>query len=174
MGGLGQSSMIHNFRERLEFSIAASDEPFWREVYKKAFPKMVGMSLVDDLSMQKMGIDRIVELENRKQILVDEKKRETVYPDILLEYESADTTGSPGWMEKDLAIDYIAYAFMPTQRVYLFPWDILKRAWDHYKPEWKETYPIIPARNDGYTTYSVAVPIHILTKAVSTASIIQL
>jgi hypothetical protein len=63
---------------------------------------------------------------------------------------------------------------MPTQRVYLFPWDFLKRAWDHYKEKWLADYEHIPGYNSNYTTWSVAVPISILQKAVTTATVIQL
>jgi hypothetical protein len=171
---MGEPIMIHDFNERLQFSLEASCEPFWEAVYNKAFPTMTDLKTIDDLSKQRLGIDRVVFLENGKEIYIDEKKREKVYSDILLEYISVDTTGAPGWMEKDLAIDYIAYAFMPTQRVYLFPWDFLKRAWDHYKEKWLADYEHIPGYNSNYTTWSVAVPISILQKAVTTATVIQL
>jgi len=167
--------MIHNFAEMLVYSEEASDEPFWREVYKKAFPNMVNEMLGSgNTESQRMGIDRVVLLANGKMLKIDEKKRQRCYPDILLEYVSVDTTGAPGWIEKDLPIDYIAYAFMPTKRVYLLPWDMLKRAWDHYKKDWLAKYKIPPAQNNGYKTLSVAVPIDILLNAVKSASIIQL
>ena len=167
--------MIHDFNEKLEESIKASDEPFWDAIYKKAFPNMVNHMLADaDTQSQRMGIDRVILLANGKTIFIDEKKRTQVYDDILLEYMSIDTTGAPGWIEKDLAIDYLAYAFMPNQTVYLFPWDILRRAWLHYKDKWMDTYLKVPGYNATYTTWSVAVPIKTLQNAVTTATIIRL
>jgi len=63
---------------------------------------------------------------------------------------------------------------MPTQRVYLYPWELLRRAWLHYRDEWKAEYKIVLAQNNGYTTHSVAVPIAVVGNAVKTAMVIQL
>lgn len=173
---MGQPGIrVHNFERDLKFSEEASDEAFWDAIYKKAFPNMVNHMLCSgDTKSQRMGIDRLVLLSNGKVLRIDEKKRREVYDDILLEFVSVDTTGAPGWIEKDLAIDYLAYAFMPIERVYLFPWDMLRRAWKYYKREWIARYPRITAQNDGYKTFSVAVPIDTLRRSVSIASVIQL
>lgn len=172
---MGQSSIEHNFKQSLEYSESASDEPFWDSVYRKAFPNLVNQMLASgDTISQRMGIDRVIILDNGKVLMIDEKKRAEVYQDILLEYLSVSTTGAPGWIEKDLAIDFLAYAFMPIKRVYLFPWPLLRRAWIHYREDWIKTYRKVTAHNNGYDTLSVAIPIHVLVKAVSNASIIQL
>ncbi len=172
---MGQSGIaVHDFEEQLEFSEAASDEPFWDAVYQKAFPDMVGQfACKGNNTGQRLGIDRVVQLASGKTLYIDEKKRRKVYDDILLEYISVDTTGALGWMEKDLSIDYLAYAFMPTGRVYLFPWEILRRAWRLYKADWMDKYRKVPAQNPGYRTWSVAVPIKVLRQAVSSASSVQ-
>lgn len=173
---MGQPGIVtHDFRTSLAFSEAASDESFWEAVYRKAFPNLVNLMLASaDTLSQRMGIDRVIILGNGQVLKIDEKKRAEVYPDILLEYISVDTTGAPGWIEKDLAIDYLAYAFMPTKKVYLFPWPILRRAWEYFKTAWIAAYPKITAQNNGYKTISVAVPIDVLVKAVTRASVIQL
>ena len=167
--------MTHDFQEQLRYSEAMSHESFWQKIYEKAFPNMVSNMLASgDVKSQRMGIDRVVLLNNGKSLYIDEKKRRKDYDDILLEHISISTTGAPGWMEKNLAIDYLAYAFMPSQRVYLFPWPILRRAWLYYKDQWIDNYNRVPAINNGYETISVAVPIAVLLNAVKTASIIQL
>ena len=166
---------IHDFQEQLAFSETASDEPFWDAVYKKAFPNMVSHMLgCGDVESQRQGIDRIILLASGRVLKIDEKKRKKEYDDILLEYVSVDTTGAPGWIEKDLAIDYLAYAFMQSERVYLFDWCMLRRAWLYHKNAWLVHYKIPPARNDQYNTLSVAVPITELLRVVKNASIIQL
>lgn len=168
------ASPIHNFNERLAYSEAASCEPFWDAVYHKAFPNLINhMQCNGNTASQRQGVDRVLHLSNGKTLYVDEKKRTQVYQDILLEYVSVSTTGAPGWMEKDLMIDYLAYAFMPTKRVYLFPWLMLRRAWLHYRDEWIDQYPRVVAMNREYETYSVAVPIKVVQKAVSLSSIID-
>jgi len=166
---------IHDFKERLAYSEKSSDEPFWFEVYKNAFPNIVNiMSCPGDTKSQRDGIDRIVLLTSGKIIKIDEKKREKEYKDILLEYLSNDYTGAVGWIEKDLLIDYLAYAFMQTKKVYIFPWDILKRVWYENKKEWLEKYKIPPAQNKGYKTFNVAIPIEILSNKIKEALVVQL
>jgi hypothetical protein len=50
---------------------------------------------------------------------------------------------------------------------------MLRRTWKHFKSEWLEKYPTIPAQNKGYKTLSVAVPIPVLREAVNRAALIQ-
>lgn len=174
-------TVIHDFRQQLEWSEAAGYEPFWGAVYKKAFPNLVNhMMCSGDTASQRMGVDRLLYLANGKIIAIDEKKRKEQYPDILLEYISVNTTGAPGWMNKDLAIDYLAYAFIPTKRCYLFPWPFLRRAWLHYRDQWIEEgekksngFRIVEAKNVKYKTLSVAVPIKAVQDAVQLAAIID-
>jgi hypothetical protein len=168
------SAPIHDFRERLAWSEAASTEPFWDAVYRKAFPNLVNhMQASGDTHSQRLGIDRVLILANGRTLYIDEKKRSQEYGDILLEYLSNDVTRAPGWIEKDLAIDYLAYAFMQSKRCYLFPWAMLRRAWLHFGEQWRRDYRPVVAQNVGYQTWSVPVPIPVLRKAVSTASIID-
>jgi hypothetical protein len=167
--------MIHDFAERLKFSEEASAEPFWDAVYRKAFPNMVNhMPCPGDVESQRKGIDRLILLDNGKTLKIDEKKRESEYDDILLEFVSVDTTGAPGWIEKNLAIDYLAYAFVKSKRCYLFPWPFLRKAWLCNGVSWKQQYQIIVAQNNGYKTLSVAIPINALYKAVNRATRIDI
>ena len=167
-------SDIHNFDERLQWSEAQSDEPFWDAVYRKAFPNLVNHMLGSgDTESQRKGIDRVILLANGKTLYVDEKKRGKMYDDILLEFLSVDTTGAVGWIEKDLQIDYLAYAFMPNRCVYLFDWQMLRRAWIENGESWKQKYKIIKAQNKNYTTHSVAVPIKTLLVSLVKATIIE-
>lgn len=164
---------VHDFKERNAWSLSVSDEPFWNAVYKKAFPGLIHTELNTDLVRQKQGIDRVLYLGNGNVLYIDEKKRGKVYPDILLEYISVDSTGAPGWIEKDLTMDYLAYAFVPAKLCYLFPWPMLRRAWLQYRNSWKQAYKPVIARNATYSTYSLPVPLAVLQKAVSTASVID-
>jgi hypothetical protein len=171
--------MGRTFHEDLAFSLGASEATFWDAVYRKAFPNLIGTELVTDLEKQKDGIDRALYLINGNVLWVDEKVRREVYPDILLEHTSNVDRGTPGWMEKDLAMDYLAYAFLPTKVCYLFPWPLLRRAWLKYRLKWRTQYwDTVPGKtrlNGGrcYYTHSVAVPIDVLQRAVTTASIID-
>lgn len=151
---------MNDFKTDLAWSMSASTEDFWDAVYRKAFPNMVGhIANPDDGIAQRQGVDRHIFLANGKTINIDEKKRREVWSDILLEYVSNDQTNAPGWMDKDLSIDYLAYAFMPTKCCHLLPWPTLRLAWLKHRTDWLSTYPTVPAKNIGYTTLSVAVPI---------------
>lgn len=167
--------MIKNdFRLDLAYSQVSSEEDFWQAVYRKAFPNLVNqMACPGDHESQRMGIDRIILLSNGMTIKIDEKKRRTEYKDILLEFLSNDKTGALGWVEKNLAINYIAYAFMESRRVYLLDWQMLKRVWLKFGDEWKRTYKIVKAPNSQYTTHSVAVPIDVLLSKIKSATIID-
>jgi hypothetical protein len=167
------------FEDDLEFSLEASKEEFWQAVYRKAFPNLMGTELVTDLERQKEGIDRAIYLSNGNVLWVDEKVRRKEYNDILLEHTSNVQRCTLGWMEKDLAIDYLAYGFLTSKRCYLFPWPMLRRAWLRFRVVWRHKYTdtipgttVIPGRG-AYMTHSVAVPIDVLQRAVTTAAIID-
>lgn len=170
--------MPHDFEESLAFSHTASDLPFWREVYEKAFLGMVAM--VDhrkDGDHQRAGIDRSVILENSKQILIDEKVRRRnqktgiVYEDIALEYLSDEARRVPGWVCKPLLADYIAYAIAPLGRCYLLPVIQLQKAWVTHGKQWQgNCQHQIKALNESngrkWVTVSIGVPVSEVFKAI--------
>jgi hypothetical protein len=171
---------VHDFTERLAWSEKHADEVFWSAAYKQFFPSMINaMQASGDYPTQRLGVDRLVYLNNDRIVRIDEKKREKEYSDIALEF--VHTTGKShmskrkaqnyqGWMEKNLVIDYIAYSFMPSKRVYFLDWLILRRAWMENKDEWKQKYFISHAPNRGYFTHSVCVPIDVLMSAMGSSS----
>jgi hypothetical protein len=171
----------HSFKAQLAWSEAQSDEPFWDAVYRKAFPNLVShVTGPGDYDSQRQGVDRVLVLSNNRLLRIDEKKRSANYPDILLEYVSVDVTGALGWIEKDLSIDYLAYAFMPALKVYLLPWILLRKAWKENREAWmskaeerREGFRVVQAQNFGYSTWSLAVPIPNLYSAINRASIIE-
>lgn len=157
---------MYDFAESLAASHAASDLPIWEEIYRASFPGFVSMvDHRDDGEHQRAGIDRSVILANSKQILIDEKVRGRnkitgkVYEDIALEYLSNEGRGVPGWVCKPLRADYIAYAIAPLGRCYLLPVMQLQLAWQRSGGYWREKYPSVRAKNSGYTTVSVGVPV---------------
>ena len=162
---------MNNFNDDLKFSYQAGDEEFWEKVYHKAFPNMVNsMPCPGNTISQRMGIDRIIHLSSGKTLAIDEKKRRKEWDDIALECVANATTKAPGWIEKDLAIDYMAYAFIESKRCYLFPWQQLRRAWLLCGDKWKSEYGIKEARNPNYVTLFVPVPTAKLLSAVAYAS----
>jgi hypothetical protein len=141
----------------------------WEQVYRQAFPTFATMYAIrKDGWAQRGGIDRLIILESGKTLWVEEKLREKDYPDILIEYYSDRERKIPGWIAKDLACDYIAYAFLPSGRCYLLPFQQLRLCWQRYRRQWVQQYgPPIEAQNEGYVSVSVAVPIGVLLAALS-------
>jgi len=164
-------SKINDFKKDLAYSCEKSSEVFWDSFYHKAFPDMLfAREVPDNCQGQKFGIDRVVYLRSGKTIFIDEKKRRKSYGDILLEYKSnSNAAVNNGWMNKDLLIDYIAYAFIPDKKVYLLDWCNLKRVWFENGSKWFKNalsgvdgFKHVKAQNASYKTLSIAVPIKIL------------
>lgn len=166
--------MTHDFHERLAWGEQAGDEPFWDAVYNKAFHGVVAIQRNSGKNLgQYLGVDRWIMLSNGQTLRVDEKKRSREYGDIALEYLSNDRTGAKGWIEKDLPIDWLAYAFMATGRCYLFPWPVLRRIWGEHGEEWKRKHGTKVADNRDYRTHFVPVPISVLLDAVRQAQVVE-
>jgi hypothetical protein len=163
-------SRIHDFEERLTFSQSFEDAAWWIDIYRAAFPNVVSATSVRaDGWAQRGGIDRVITLSSGKTITVDEKVREKTWPDILLERWSDEKRKAPGWIQKALACDFIAYAFVPTATCYLLPTLTLQRAWRERGRDWINRYPEIRAHNRGWTTVNIPVPIGVLFAAITDA-----
>lgn len=160
--------MIHKFQTSLAMAEAQLDAPWWEQVYRQAFPDFAGMYAVrQDGWAQRAGIDRLVILRSGRTVAIEEKIRTETWPDILLERWSDEQRRLPGWTQRDLACDYLAYALVPAQVCYLLPFQDLRRAWRRHGRAWIKRYREVRAENRGYTTVSVAVPVEQLLQALA-------
>jgi hypothetical protein len=161
----------NNFEADLKFSQEAQNEACWLEAYKKAFGDFdAAISHHQDGYHQRAGVDRSVIFKNTKRILIDEKiRRIEDTGDILLEYISNDRTGAPGWVEKPLLADWIAYAFFPSGTAYMLPVLQLQKVWRENKDSWIRKYRKIQARNSSYFTINVPVPTRVLMDCINGA-----
>lgn len=151
--------MLHDFRASLAMSESYVDAPWWIEVYRKAFPSLASAVPVrEDGWAQRGGIDRVLTLKTGRTYTVDEKVRTKDWPDFLLERWSDEARHKPGWVQKPLACDFIAYAFVPSATCYLLPVAQLQRAWRDNGRRWADKYGERRAPNRGYVTTSVPVP----------------
>ena len=165
---------MNDFHEDLKFSHDQSKLPIWDLIYNLAFPTFKTMEEIEqDGWAQRAGIDRLVILESGKIIYIDEKVRRKDYDDILIEYWSDEERKKPGWIAKDSACDYIAYAFLPSKRCYLLPFQQLRKAWKENMTDWVSKYRRVEAQNNGYVTVSVAVPIEILMADIQKAMVVD-
>jgi len=166
-------SRVHRFSESLALSNAFADAEWWIPIYRQAFPKlMTAVSIREDGWAQRGGIDRVLTLQCGRTYTVDEKVRTENWPDILLEQWSDEERRIPGWIQKPLACDFIAYAYAPTETCYLLPVAPLQRAWRQRGREWLVAYGTRRARNPGYTSVGVPVPRDVLMLAIVDAMMV--
>ncbi len=166
--------MTHDFHESLALSETIADAPWWEEIYRKAFSFFESMEIVPSGTPEQLaGIDRIIHLKGGGVINIDEKVRHCDYDDILLEIHSSKEHQTWGWACKPLVCDYIAYAFLPSRRCYLFPFPQLQKALGNHWDDWRRECEEIQAPNPGYTTLSLAVPIAKLQQAITEAGCIR-
>lgn len=165
---------FNNFLEDLNFSLDCRDDEIFDNLYFRAFKTLKRVELVEDLDLQRKGIDKKLHFENGKTVLIDEKKRRKDYGDILLEEYSVWERKVVGWLGRHIHTDYIVYAFMDTGRVHLFPFLLLQRAWIKNYHQWLADFGRKFAINNGYKTSSIPIPTDILLFALKDAGEEQL
>jgi len=157
--------IIHDFHTDLEYSVNLCDDERLDNFYKQAFPLAVKVEFCSDLSEQLKGIDKIIYFQNGNSITVDEKKRRKDYGDILLELWKNKKHRKPGWLFYSQC-DYIVYAVLEANKIYLLPTVLLQMAWKANREQWLSRYMKKEALNDGYITVNIAIPTEILLNAV--------
>jgi hypothetical protein len=146
----------HSFRQQLE---ASYDVEGWGPFYRKYFPDMLGaVPLIGDSKWQRDGVDKIILLPNRDQILIDEKVRHTSYDDFLLERYSNFENRTPGWaVDQSKVCDYVAYAILPLKKACLIPFPLLRATCLANLDKWAVPSREKWALNSGYRTLNYAV-----------------
>ncbi len=186
----------HGFREQLDFSHGAGDEPEWCAAYRKVWPDLAQMiDMRHPGEHQKQGIDRVVILANGNVMTIDEKVRREQWPDLLVEIWSVYENQVPGWtIDPGKKCSHIAYLFMTTRTCILIPFDELRRATIANRAEWEakagpmlrdrphpwgtDGFRWVPALNERdngshYTTWSIAVPRAVIQRAILAAMVVQ-
>lgn len=161
----GAAQPIHRFVDSQ--AVAASyGADWWLPIYRQAFPTLMSaIAIEQDGWAQRAGIDRLLTLACGRTFTVDEKVRTQDWPDVLLERWSDEKRQTPGWVQKPLACDFIAYAYAPAATCILLPVPALQRAWRQHGRQWIGLYGHRRAQNRGYTTISVPVPRGVLMQA---------
>jgi hypothetical protein len=133
--------------------------------------------LGDHMDAQRKGIDVLLVLRNGTTVRLDEKIRGAGRTAVDVALEVSHSHGKPGWLVKDLDIDYIAFGWLASDEVWLLPWPSLRTAWGRAREKWSrladagsEGFRWIESHNDaGYATRSIVVPADALTAAVGKA-----
>lgn len=159
IGEFGGLRVLNNFHKQLKYSESAEGLTLVSGTINTLYPDHILIEEVSDLNYQSKGLDRLIYFDNGEVIGVEHKIRETTYNDILFEFISNDNTNTKGWMEKDLICDYFIYGWNPLHETYTFYWPELKKVWNENKKKWLDKHRRIIAKNYGYNTHSVVVPI---------------
>lgn len=147
---------------------------WWIPIYRQAFPTLMSaVAIEQDGWAQRAGIDRLLTLACGRTFKVDEKIRTQDWPDVLLERWSDEQRRIPGWVQKPLAADFIAYAHAPAATCVLLPVPALQRAWRQHGRQWIGLYGQRRAQNRGYTSVSVPVPRGVLMQAIVEAMFVS-
>lgn len=151
-----------------------AEADWWLPLYRRMFPRLQSaVSVRDDGWAQRGGVDRVLTLKCGRTYTVDEKIRTEDWPDILLEQWSDEARRTPGWVQKPLACDFIAYAYAPSGVCFLLPVVPLQRAWRQHGRKWVELYGQRRARNPRYVSVSVPVPRSVLMQAIVEAMFVS-
>lgn len=158
---------VHSFPDSLELSKLLEKEPWWEELYKIYFPNFSVMANVPEPGWAQIGgVDRVITLRSSKRVIIEEKVRHKDYGDFFLETWSDKKNKKLGWIEKDLACDFIAYVILPKKTCYLLPYLLLRKVWIKNKEFWIKKFKETPSKNEGYTTIGCCVPKVVLLTAI--------
>lgn len=159
---------MNNFKADLEYSTDIRKNEDFNKFYYATFQ----VKLIELVEYQKSkeeqfkGIDKKLHLQNGKVITVEEKCRRKDYGDILLELISNDRTNRKGWIYTCQS-EYLTYFVEPSRKVYLFPVEILKLAWEHNKEDWEKKYRKVSADNKTYKSVCICIPAEVLKEAIT-------
>lgn len=157
---------MNDFQTDLEYSLEERENEIFDRFYFRVFPNLKTVELVSEIRLQLDGIDKRLIFNNGKAVLVDEKKRRKDYGDILLEEYSDFERKKIGWLGRHKKTDYIVYAVMPSQKVYLLPFLLLQKAWIRNYKYWTSIYERKFAENEGYRTSNIPIPVNVLLDAI--------
>lgn len=164
--GIRGGIKVHEFHEKLEQSHI--DSPLLERHYQGWFCD-VGLihRIPKDGHAQRSGIDTYVIQEAGKIINTDEKIRDEDYGDILLEYWSNYERRTLGWIMKEQNNEYISYYVKSSDKGFLLPTAVVQKTFRINAKKWHKIYPTIKAKNKGYITHSLAIPVDILYEAMT-------
>lgn len=156
---------VHEFDENLLYSVEPEESEYLDSVYKQIFPELKDIEFIKTRGGQREGIDKRLYFKNGAIITLEEKKRRVDYGDILLEMWSVRERQILGWLYTSHA-DYISYFIPSSQKLYILPLLLIRKAWVRNKEQWTNQYRELRAKNQDYTTISRAIPINVLLSAI--------
>ena len=171
-----QAITTNNFYEDLDYSHKQSKRLFWQEAYKRYFndSKLITDLIIPVENRPDNGIDKIITFSNSTAVTVDEKcHRANGFEDnyIFLEMNHINPDGtyrSPGWIrDKSKKCDYLAYAKEDREKVDIFPFREMQRAFELHGADWQSRYKATHTDNGRYSTECPLLPADIVSEAIN-------
>jgi len=142
---------VKHFKSDLAFSQDPQIISMLDKTYYQSFPELIGITRIDTIEMQKKGVDLILHFPEGRDVLCDEKIRDTKYPkddpdsyDIFLETLQDVEQGAEGWFLDDRKItEKILYIILDSsvlEQCTMLVWDQykLKESYLNKKDQWAE------------------------------------
>lgn len=140
----------------LDLKYATKDSMF-TEFYTEYFEGIKKIKFIENLEIQKKGIDKVITFNDGRIITIDEKKRRKDYGDILIEIYKNQRLKRKGWLFYTEA-EFIVYGMEDTKRIFLINTRKLRKLFFENKEKWLSYRPIL-SYNPGYVTENRAIPI---------------
>jgi len=153
------ATKYNDFQENLAYSLDTKNSKRLDKFYLSYFVGAEKIELIEDIKLQKKGIDKKITFRDGRVPFIEEKIRKTFYNDILLEIWSVEGK-KKGWLFTSQS-DYICYSFLADGIVYMLPTELL-RIWAYKNRNYLKKQKTIVARNKTYNTISKVVPAPVL------------
>jgi hypothetical protein len=137
--------------------------PYWEAHYRKYFPGLIYIhSCLHDGFYQKLGVDRVIDLEHARSIYIEEKADYHPHSEnFAIEIWSNQQNSTPGCFIKPTLADYFAYSF-PTApggpKVYMIPVREFQAAYAGGGREWHAKFKSFSCKTGAYTTTGLVIP----------------
>lgn len=140
--------------------------PWWESIYRQMFGPYLSIRTVEDLTLQRQGIDRYVTImagvRQGRRFAIEEKVVEGAYRYMALETWSNVERRTHGWINRLSSADWLVFVMKPGKVALCMPWPNLFDAWGVYGEEWCDIYRSVDTGNvvgrNRYTSRCVLVP----------------
>ncbi len=171
--------MIHDFAERLEFSLG-ENKRHDENIIRKIIPNCVKVEKTN-VNADKGGIDYVAYLPEGGRVNIDVKTRDkgaSKYwkqgePELALEVWSvcpkADQAGKSGWtLSTGTQVDYILYKFheQDSNKIYILPYQQLRMSFIRNNGEWIKRYGVKRQDSGKWQSEAVFVPASVVIEAI--------
>jgi hypothetical protein len=140
----------------------------WEVVYR-GYAEQTGKDLWDlslpitDISLDKLGVDRICWFKDGKTELYDEKNDHWNTPNFVIEWYSNLESGKLGWTLDSTKITHVvAYMRWKQSGCWFVKAKELRKLAEKRVEQWSKVHKVVDCDNKSYTTRNVMVPLDVL------------